>query len=123
MTPGDPRHNRHEGSRVWKIDVIPELQEAQNRLLLLSARESLEGARKPAARTGNGCARGAVVPIRSRREARPTAPEVESDKELFDQQAVVEKHDCRSRHALLVRELWIIEARQALVVPLAEYAS
>lgn len=123
VAPGEPRHYGHEESRAREVDVVPKLQEAQNRVLLLRRREPQERARELAARSGNGHSAGPVEPAGSRGQARPTASKVHSDEQFFDQQAVVEKNDCRSGHALLIREFWIMKARQALVVPFGKYAA
>ncbi len=122
MPAREVRHGRHHPSGVWKADVVPELEKAQDRLLLLLGWELLEGAREVPTRSGYCRSASAVVPVHARVQAWAPPSEVKPDEQFLDQQAVIEEDRRRRGHGLLVLEFWVLDAGQALLVSLCEHA-
>ena len=115
------RHRRHSRARIRQPDVFSQLEKAEDRSLLLCEPNPLKGSRKVAAAAGDRCTASAVVPIRSRVDARTPASPIEAGKEFLDQQAVVEQHRSRARHLRLqVCEVGIVDRGKAGVVPLRQ---
>lgn len=108
------RHDRHRLSRVRQSDVLAKFEQAQNRSFLFLRSQLFEWPGQVTARADDSGTARAVVPVRRREQRWPAPTSVEPDKQLLDQQPVVQEDDELARHAaLLVYEIRVFERSDA----------
>ncbi len=120
MPARDPNHHWHGRAGVRERYVFPQLEQADDRSLLLSCFQFVERAGQVPARAEDRGTTGAVVPVRGRVKLGPGFRE--TGEELLDQQPVVDDDGPGStgQDWLLVGEVGVVNGGKTSAVALSK---
>ena len=101
MTEPDASHRRYGRSWLGQSDLVGQLQQTEDRLLLLRPVELFERSRQMAASASDGGSTCTVEPVRSCVRLHPG--HIEANKQLLDQQTIIEDDTLSRCHAVTGR--------------------
>lgn len=125
MSPGDVDHGGNRRARVEQSDVRTQREQAEDRPSLLVGRQFLERSGQTTTGAGHGGTACPVVPVDGRVQGEIGSGVSEPYQELLDQETVIEDDNAfrRQRSGLLIREIGIVDRRQAELVAIPEHSS